>query len=335
MTMDTPHISIIMPVYNGEPTLRESMDSLLHQEYNDWELILVDDGSTDGSLRLLRQYAHCDSRLHVLASAHEGIVAALRRACAGARGDLLARMDADDIALPGRFSTQAAMFKADSRLDLCGARVLSEGATVRYGRKRYASWINRLVCHDAMVRELFVECPIPHPTFMMRRSLYETLGGYREMGWPEDYDFVMRAWMAGAVFGKSETPLLRWREHPRRLSMTDQRYSPASFRRLKRHYLFQTYLKGKEQSFIQWGAGEVGKIWLREWPVPPAAVVDVHPRKIGKKIHGVPVIPCDALPPPGSCFIVVAVGARGARDDIRAWLEPRDYREQVDYIFLA
>ena len=180
-----------------------------------------------------------------------------------------------------------------------------------------------------------MECPIPHPTFMMRRAFLKCLGGYRQGAWPEDYDLVLRAWMAGARFGKPDAPLLRWREHPGRLSMTDPRYSPAAFRAMKRHYLFQTYLKRREGAFIQWGAGEVGKRWLREWPQAPAAVVDVHPRKIGRSIHGVPVISQDALPPPGTCFIVVAVGARGARDDIRARLEPGNYRELKDYLFIA
>ncbi len=334
-TMYTPCISVIMPVYNAAATLTDALNSLLGQRFADWELVAVDDGSTDDSFRLLRNYAAFDSRIRVLDGPHEGIVAALRRSCTEARGKFLARMDADDVSLPERFSLQLGLFETFPDLDLCGGRILSLGDPVGSGRKRYEAWINGLTSHEAMVRELFVECPIPHPTFMMRRSFYERLGGYRQMDWPEDYDFVMRAWLAGGRFVKSASYLLQWREHPQRLSMLDQRYSPAAFRKMKRHFLFQTYLKGKETAFIQWGAGEVGKKWLREWPMPPLAVVDVHPRKIGRTIHEIKVIEREDLPPSGACFIIAAVGARGARDDIRAWLEPRNYRELVDYLFVA
>lgn len=330
-----PHISVVMPVYNAEETLKEAVESILKQNYADWELIAVDDGSVDGSLCLLYGYAALDARIHVLERNHEGIVPALRHGCAAARGDLLARMDADDISLPSRLSSQARLFEELSGPLLCGARFMTRGNPAGPGRKRYDDWINGLTNHEEIVRELFVECPLPHPTFMMPRSFYEDLGGYRDMGWPEDYDLVMRAWLAGARFCKPETPLLYWREHDRRLSMTDSRYSEEAFRRLKRHFLFRTCLKEEGRPFIQWGAGEVGKRWLPEWPTPPVAVVDVHPRKIGRSIHGVKVITSNELPAPGACFIIVAVGARGARDDIRSQLAPLGYREQEHYLFVA
>ena len=331
----SPHISVVMPVFNAADTLGEALESVLAQTFTDWELVTVDDGSTDASLEMLRACAARDPRIRVLAEGHAGIVAALRTGCSRARGPLLARMDADDVALPGRLGEQAALFAAMPGLALCGARVATLGCPSGSGRKRYEAWINALIDHDAIVRELFVECPLPHPTFMMPRAIYEAVGGYRETGWPEDYDLAMRVWMAGGRFAKPEPVLLHWREHPGRLSMNDPRYSPEAFRALKRHYLFQTFLKDAERGFYQWGAGEVGKKWLREWTLAPAAVVDINPRKIGRAIHGVPVIPPEGLPPPGHALIVVAVGAPGARDEIRAWLEPRGYRETAHYLFLA
>lgn len=333
--MRVPRLSVILPVFNAEQTLDAAVESIVTQSMEDWELIAVDDGSTDASLSILRAYETRDARVRVISSAHGGIVTALQRGCAVARGGLLARMDADDISLPARLSEQAALFDHTPGLALCGARIQTLGSAPGLGRRRYDAWINNLVRHEDIARELFVECPLPHPTFMMPRYVYERLGGYREMGWPEDYDLILRVWQAGGRFGKPEPVLLHWREHPGRLSMNDPRYAPEAFRRLKRHFLFQTCLKDKRRAFIQWGAGEVGKRWLREWPVPPVAVVDVHPRKIGRSIHGVKVIARDALPPPGSCFILVAVGARGARDEIREYLEPRGYHETDDYLFIA
>ncbi len=88
-------------------------------------------------------------------------------------------------------------------------------------------------------------------------------------------------------------------------------------------------------AFYQWGAGEVGKKWLREWQPKPLAVVDINPRKIGRLIHDVPVIAPEELPPPGRAFVVIAVGAPGARNVIREWLTPRGYEEPRDFLFLA
>jgi hypothetical protein len=244
-------------------------------------------------------------------------------------------MDADDIARPERLRLQLACFDADPGLGLCGGRVGMLGESLGSGRRRYEDWVNALVRHDDIVRELFVECPLPHPTFMMPRDWYERIGGYQDCAWPEDYDLVMRLWLAGARFGKPEEVMLDWRDHPGRLSMNDPRYGEAAFRALKRFYLAQ--IPGRAgRPLYQWGAGEVGKRWLREWGSgAPVAVVDINPRKIGRTIHGVRVIAPEELPPPAGCFVVVMVGTPGARDEIRGRLTPRGFRECVDYIFLA
>lgn len=332
--MSAPSVSVVLPVYNSQSTLEAALDSIRRQTFEDWELLVCDDGSTDASLAVAEKSAALDRRIRVLPGAHEGIVATLRRGCAEARGAFIARMDADDAALAQRLERQVALLASDTRIGLCGTRVTMTGKAVGLGLRRYEAWINGLVTHEEMVRELFVECPLPHPTFLMRREAYEAVGGYAGRGWAEDYDLCMRFWMAGWRLGKVPEPLLQWRESPGRLSRSNPCYSPEAFRALKRHYLFQTYLK--DRTFHQWGAGEVGKQWLREWAErTPAAVVDINPRKIGRRIHGVPVVAPDDLPRPGETYIVVAVGAPGARDDIRAWLGPRGYEELRDYVFLA
>lgn len=297
---------------------------------------MVDDGSEDGSLAAAQAYGRMDERVRVAARPHQGIVAALQRGCEVARGSFIARMDADDIASPERIARQMEFMSANPSVALCGARVRMFGPAASSGRRRYERWINSLCEHEAMVRELFVECPIPHPAFLMRRGAYEHVGGYMDHGWAEDYDLVMRFWRSGYGLGKVPETLLSWRDTPARLSMRDDRYSPHQFRRLKRHYLFGSYLAG-ERPFIQWGAGEVGKTWLKEWPAGrgPEVVVDINPRKIGRVIHGARVIAPDGIPPAGERFIVIAVGAPGARTEIREWLTPRGHREGEHYLFVA
>ncbi len=328
-------VSVILPFHNAADTLSAAVESIIGQTFEDWRLIMFSDGADDKSLEQARTRAWRDKRIRVIVSDHVGLVEALRRACSEAEGELIARMDADDVAKPPRLELQFAHMRQNPRVALCGARVRVTGARVGPGLRRYESWINSVLTPREIVRELFIECPIPHPTFMMRRDAFERVGGYRDRGWPEDYDLCMRFIECGYRLGKVDACLLEWRDRPGRLSMVDPRYSPKAFRALKRHYLPRMYPAVRKR-FYQWGAGEVGKRWLREWgEQSPVAVVDVNPRKIGRCIHGVPVIAPDELPPPGETFVAVAVGAPGARSDIRAWFEPREYEEAKDFLFIA
>jgi len=330
-----PILSVVLPCFNARETVASSIESILEQSFTDFEVLCFDDGSTDGSAEVVESYAGRDPRIRLLRSEHVGIVEALRRTCSVARGRLIARMDADDVAHPERFSKQISYLERRPEAGLCGTQVRTVGEEIGTGRERYEAWLNALTTHEEVVRDLFVECPVAHPTLMIRREVFEAVGGYEDRGWAEDYDLLMRCFCAGVRMGNVSEPLLNWRNGAGRLSLRDDRYSPANFRALKRHYLLRTYLKDRA-TFFQWGAGEVGKSWLREWDgVRPEAVVDVNPRKIGKVIHGTRVIEASELPSPGEGFTVVAVGAPGAREDIRGWFVERGYTETGDFIFLA
>ena len=331
----TPVVSVVLPCLNAEATVGEAIESICAQTMRTWELLVFDDGSTDRSASIVRSLGATNRRIRLIRSDHVGIVKALQRGCRKAQGRYIARMDADDVALPTRLAKQAALLETDPRIALCGTLVEMWGGKVGPGRRRYEAWMNRLVTHEEMVRELFVECPLAHPTFMVRRETFEAVGGYEDHGWAEDYDLCMRLFCAGARFAKVPEPLVRWRETPNRLSNIDTRYSDAAFRALKRHYLLRSHLANR-RDFYQWGAGEVGKKWLQEWSSPrPTAVVDINPRKIGRTIHGIRVIRQEDLPPPGMSLILVAVGAPGARDDIRGRLGAAGYLECRDYVFVA
>ena len=328
-------VSVILPFYNAAATIRDAVDSIQRQSCTDWELVAFDDGSTDDSRGIVAGLAQADARIRVVGGQRVGIVAALQGACRAASGAYLMRMDADDVAVPERMARQLALVQSAPEVGLCGTEVRIVGEDVGPGLRRYEAWINALAEHGDMTRELFVECPLPHPTFFLPRDVYDAVGGYQDHGWPEDYDLVMRVWRAGRRLATVPVPLLEWRHTPQRLSMTDPRYHEAAFRRLKRHYLHEAFLAAGPPLY-QWGAGEVGKRWLREWESPrPAAVVDINPRKIGRSIHDTRVIAPEALPPPGEAFVGVAVGAPGARDEIRDWFAPRGYVELRDYLFLA
>lgn len=328
-------ISVVLPVYNGASTIERAIASIQGQTDRDWELIVVDDGSTDDTGARVGALAKKDRRLTQVTGPHGGIVSALRAGIGHARGGFLARMDADDVALPSRLEVQRQWFETQPHGGLCGTGVRMVGEKVGLGRKRYETWLNGIQTPDVLAREIFVECPVAHPTFMIKRSVYDAVGGYRDFMGPEDYDLVFRIWNAGYEVGNVLGAHLHWQESAGRLSRNSPRYEEDAFRALKRRWLAQIR-KADSRPLYQWGAGEVGKRWLREWQAGEVkAVVDIRPGKIGQRIHGVPVIATDSLPGPQDCFVVVMVGTPGARDLIRRWLRDRGYEECVDFRFLA
>lgn len=325
-----------MPFHNAAAHLEAALDSIRGQTIPDWELIAVDDGSTDASTAVLERYAARDDRIRLFRQPHAGIVASLQFAAEAATAPYLARMDADDRSRPTRLAQQLAAMEADPTLALCGCGVEMIGATLGEGRLRYRDWLNAVRTPDEVRREAFIECPVAHPAFLMRRTAFDAVGGYADRGWAEDYDLVLRLVTSGYRVANLPEALLDWRESEGRLSMRDERYSEAQFRACKRHYLPRVMPLDDGLPLVQWGAGEVGKRWLRDADAfPTVAVVDLHPRKIGRRMHGVLVIPPEDLPPVKACRVLVAVGAPGARDEIRAWLTPRGFREGTDFLFVA
>jgi len=332
MSVVSPALSILLPCRDAAAYLPACIASLQRQTLYDFEVVAVDDGSTDATDRILRDWQRRDGRVRVVTQPPLGLVAALNRALAEASAPVIARMDADDIAHPRRLEMQMALLETGAvEVVSCLVRCFPR-AQLRLGMRRYEHWLNCLVSHEGMVRDLFVESPLAHPSAMTRADSLRALGGYRDMGWPEDYDLWMRAYAAGLRFGKVRRHLYWWRERADRLSRTHGAYSPGAFRRCKVHYLKAIHLRGRDRVAV-WGAGKEGKALarhLRREGVEVARFIDVDPNKIGQRVLGVPVAGVNALT--RDHYLLAAVGAHGARDEIRAyltaagWGEPQDYR---------
>jgi len=329
----TPLVSVVLPARNCGRRLREAVDSVLGQTFPDLELILVDDHSTDGSVAALGMR---DARLRIVANPGAGLVDALNAGAARARGDYLARMDGDDLCLPHRLERQLQLLQRHPEVGVAGTRVevIADGP-VGEGWRRYAEWVNALVEPEEIERAIFIESPLPHPTVMMRRGVWQLLGGYRDRGWPEDYDLWLRAYRAGVRLGKVPEPLLRWRDSPTRLSRTDPRYSKRSFMRARAHFLVRTVLA--ERPALIWGAGETGTLLARcldDEGVRVRGFIDVDPRKIGRRRSGRPVRGPEAALAAGE-IVLVAVAAWGAREEIRAYLAGEGRREGRDFLIVS
>lgn len=321
-------ISVLLPVRDEAPHLAEALESLSAQTFGDFEVLVVDDGSTDASPEIAEEHARRDARFRVLRQPRSGLVAALERGRAEARGTYLARMDGDDVALPERFEVQLAALEAEG-LDACGGGI-EYFPEAKEGSLRYAQWINGLVTPEAAARDVFVECPLPHPTLVARREVVE----YRDCGWPEDYDLVLRLWARGARFCNVDRIVLRWRDHPARLSRTEASYGLDAFVRCKVHHLRATLLRAFD-GVVVWGAGPVGKSFGRELGPDLVAFVEVDPRKIGKEIYGVPVVAVDEAPRFSRAFALGAVAGEEARGRIRELVAAQGRRDGVDFVAVA
>jgi glycosyltransferase involved in cell wall biosynthesis len=329
--MSRPRVSVLLPARNEERYLAECLDSISAQTLSEFEVIVVDDGSTDRSPAIAAEHARRDSRFRVVRQEPAGMVAASERARVEARAPLIARMDADDVALPRRLELQLAAIEAEG--------LAAVGGQVEYfpdptgGMRAYAAWLNSLVTVEAALRDLWVECPLPGPGLTARAELVS----YRDRGWPEDYDLVLRIWERGGRFRNVDQLVHRWRDHPERLTRTQPAYTLKAFRRCKVHFLRRTLLSGGRAAVV-WGAGPTGKAFARELlaaGTPLAAFVEVDPRKLGKRIHGAPVVPVERAADFGGALALGAVSGPDGRTRVRQLVGELGLVEGKDFVAVA
>jgi glycosyltransferase involved in cell wall biosynthesis len=334
-------ISVVMPVRDAAATLAAAVDSLVEQTDPAWELLAVDDGSTDASAAMLQAYARRDRRIRVVRAARRGLVPALNAGLAVAAGPLVARLDADDVCLPERLACQRRHLDARPAVGLVASRVRFGGDPARAaGYGRYVEWTNHLLTHREISLARFVESPLAHPSVMFRRTLVERWGGYAEGDFPEDYELWLRWLEAGVRMEKLPEPLVVWNDSPTRLSRSDRRYATEAFYRLKARYLARWLAEHNPHhpTVIVWGAGRITRRraqHLVDRGVTVEAFVDIDPRKVGGRIAGQPVLSPDELPRPGRSFVVSYVGSADARGQIEAGLQAAGYRCGLDYIAAA
>lgn len=334
-TMPIPYVSILLPVYNGEATLRGAVDSLLGQDYAQFELLLVDNASTDGTAEIIREYANRDVRVRALYEPRQGIAFALNHGLREAKGRYVARMDADDVSLPGRLRRQVDFLDQHPEIGMVAGLVeYDTAAAVSEGYAEYVKQLNRWDTEERMYRHRFVESPFAHPSVMFRKALVDTYGYYTETGnEPEDYELWLRWYRHGVRMAKLPHPVLRWVDSPGRLSRVASYCSAEALDGLRYRYLAQWLKEQKNLPPLYiWGGGKLANAKMKLLQtlsgIPIAGIIDLRE----KKNTPLPHICYLDLPEPGNVFVVSMVSNRGKYQEIDAFLMQRGYVCGRDYV---
>lgn len=322
-------VSWLIPARDADAWLAEAVDSALAACTAADEVVVVDDGSRNDPAAFLG----ADPRLRVLRQPPLGIAVALEAGRAACGGLYIARLDADDRSLPGRIPAQLQAMAENPALAAVGGQAIDHpDAPLAPGMAVHVAWVNGLHEPAALRRNLLVESPLVHPAVLMRAAALAAVGGYRNFDGPEDYELWLRLTAAGYDLANVARPVVALRDRPARLTRTDPRYSRTAFLHCKLDW-FATQLRPGLRRVAVWGGGRSGRPWVRALLAQGLVVAAVLDLKPGGQRQGAPVLPLSALPDLDVDLLVVAVGARGARDEIRAtiarvrpeWVEGRDW----------
>lgn len=287
MTTD-PLVSILMPVRNEGKHLYACVQSILQQDYRVWELIAIDDHSTDDSWQQLQEWASKDVRIHVCHNKGKGIIDALKTGLDQAQGEYVTRMDADDLMLPAKLGRLLQPL-VDRRADISTGLVKYAGQKLGDGFIRYEHWVNSQPA-KYFWREIYYECPLPSPCWMCRIDIFKSAMNDPSILYPEDYFWAFWLSVKGATVYKYPHYLHIWRDYQERTSRNDPNYADQGFSNLKLNFFIQQH-RSSEREILLLGAGKKGKQLAKlmvqknlsfQW-------VTNNPKKIGMSIYGVPL----------------------------------------------
>lgn len=332
-----PNISVVLPFYNAEGTLQASIQSIVDQTYQTWELILVDNNSSDGSRRIGERFVSKDKRILLVEEEQQGVVHAMNKGLQVSKGKYIARMDADDIAYPEKLQKQFEYLEANEDVDVVSCKVEFQTRIENAkGFRLFVEWSNSMITSDDINRGMFVELPIVNPSILFRKKLIEDLGMYKDGDFPEDYEMFLRWHKAGVKMIKLPEVLFQWNDSADRLTRTDERYRTNSFFKIKTTYFYE-WLKANNPYFpkvVVWGGGKKARQRFRILSKLGVEVEYYIDLKDGHR-NGIKCIAYKDLPDPGNIFILSYVASRDSRFQIKSYLNSRAYKEMIDYVLLA
>ncbi|WP_431123660.1 glycosyltransferase family 2 protein [Flagellimonas flava] len=335
--MQNPTVSLFIPFKNTQEYLPVCLDSILDQTYPYWEVLAVDDRSEDNSRKVLEAYAKKDNRIKVYPNSGNGIIPALQTAYAYSSGDLVSRMDSDDIMKPNRLEVMAELLGIHGKGNVAVGQVqYFSHRGISDGYARYETWLNALTANGNNYDEIYKECVIPSPCWMVHRDDFELSGAFRPDRYPEDYDLTFRFYENQLKIIPCNEVLHLWRDYDTRTSRTHEHYAQNYFLDIKLHYFLKLDHEPTRQ-LVVWGAGFKGKTIAKNLVNQDLDFVWLcdNPAKIGKKIYGQELVHFQTLKQLKNPQSVVTVANENAQKEIREFFSTLGQQTMKDYFFFC
>ena len=332
-----PKISIHMPVRNTSRYLHACLDSILNQSEPSWELIAVDDHSTDNSTGILAEYASGDHRIRWMKNSGHGIVEALQSAFRESNGEMVCRMDSDDVMPEHKLELLSkALSRMSNSVSVGKVSCFRDGTPLGNGYQRYALWLNRRIDQRDHWNHVYQECVVPSCAWMMRRKEFVGIGGFDSFQTPEDYDLCLRMRRHNIQIIGVDDIVHHWRDRPDRVSRIHPDYADNRFFKLKLHHFMQHDLL-VDGKLVLWGASKNGKslvLLLRRFGIQPVWVCE-NPGKIGKEIYDITLQDVRTIQLLSKPQVLIAVSDPEARPLIAEKLNIFGLKEGSNYWFFT
>lgn len=284
-------VSIIVPFKNPMPFFEDCLKSIMNQTHEKLQILLINDGSVDESLELAKKMSDKDSRIEILNNNGSGIIDALNTGVKVSKGKFITRMDADDIMSPEKIKLLRNLLIKNGykHLSVGCVSYFSSNKKMGDGYLKYAKWLNQLTKKSENFKDIFKECTIPSSCWMMHMKDFNEINGFKNLDYPEDYDFAFRTYYNNLKLITSNEVIHMWRDHPKRTSRNSSVYELEKFIPMKINYLIKYELK-KEQ-LVLWGVGGKGKKiakYLLEKSISFVWISN-NPKKIGHIIYNLEI----------------------------------------------
>lgn len=330
-------VSILIPFKNVEEYFEECLESIRSQTYQNWEVIAINDHSDDNSLAIAERFSKLDNRFKIFTNTESGIITALRNAYGHSRGEFITRMDADDHMSQDRINTMLVSLKEKGKGSLAIGQVkyfAKDG--INDGYDRYAKWLNQLTAGGTNFEEIYKECVIPSPCWMVHRTDLDACGAFLPDRYPEDYDLAFRFYEKGLTCIPCNKTLHYWRDYDTRTSRTSEHYAQNYFLEIKLHYFLKLECN-TNKTLVVWGAGKKGKTIaksLTENNIHFIWVCD-NPKKIGKDIYGIKLIHYSKLKTIENPQSIITVSNEQEQMSIKSFFTDLKQKSAKDYFFFC
>ncbi|WP_066758917.1 glycosyltransferase family 2 protein [Crocinitomix algicola] len=333
-----PLVSIILAAKNTGPFLEACLDSVLNQTYTNWELLAINDHSTDDTPAIINAYAQKDKRIKFLNSDQPKLIPTLQYGYARAKGSLINRMDSDD-----KMPDYKLQILVDEWLKYGKGHVIAGGTkhfvdegVVGDGFLRYEKWLNEVARTSSHYQEIYKECVIPSHCWIIHKDDLDAIDAFNPIIYPEDYDLCFRMYRAKLKVIGIDKILHYWRDRSNRISRTWEEYEDNRYFEMKLRFFYEID-RDQNRPLVLWGAGRNGKDMaklLQSYKDNFHWVCD-NERKIGKDIYGVKMEHYNTVASLKNPQIIIVVASPDGKIEIKEKLNSWNKKPVNDYWFFA